>query len=222
MDNTVKGNLRAGTAQEGIIRPVLVSSVLFMLVTGIGYPLITTVAAKAMFSDQAEGSLIVKDGNIIGSTVIGQNFTKPQYFHPRPSVTVGTDPNDPSKTVDQPYNAALSGASNQGPISKKLIDSVTERVKAYRDENGLAADVAVPVDAVTASGSGLDPDISLANARLQAKRVAAARNLTEEKVLATIDSQITPRQLGVLGDPRLNVLQLNMALDALGSKQAAL
>jgi K+-transporting ATPase ATPase C chain len=201
-------------AFKGITRPVLVSAVFFMLVTGLAYPLATTGVANLLFPDQAQGSLIIKDGRAVGSRLIGQYFTKPEYFHGRPSVTSGTDPNDPSKTVDQPYNAALSAASNQGAISKKLLDAVAERAKAYREENGLAADALVPVDAVTASASGLDPDISIANARLQAPRVAKARGLSTEDVLSLVDQHTAGRQLGFLGDPRVNVLELNLALDA--------
>lgn len=201
-------------AFKGITRPVLVSAAFFMLVTGLAYPLATTGVANILFPDQAQGSLIIKDGKAVGSRLIGQYFTKPEYFHGRPSVTSGTDPNDPSKTVDQPYNAALSAASNQGAISKKLLDAVAERAKAYREENGLAADALVPVDAVTASASGLDPDISIANARLQAPRVAKARGLSTEDVLSLVDQHTAGRQLGFLGDPRVNVLELNLALDA--------
>src|SRR5262245_24042151 len=160
---------------RGITWPILVSAVFFMVVTGVAYPLVTTGVANILFPDQAQGSLIVANGQAVGSRVIGQYFTKPQYFHGRPSATSGTDPADSSKTVDQPYNAAASGASNQGVVSKKLLDAVAERTKAYREENGLAADAPVPVDAVTASGSGLDPHISVANAKLQAARIASAR-----------------------------------------------
>jgi len=154
------------------------------------------------------------DGKAVGSSVIGQYFSRPEYFHGRPSATSGTDPNDPSKTVDQPYNAAASGASNQGAISKKLIEAVTERIAAYREENGLAPNTPVPIDAVTASGSGLDPHISVANARLQAARVAKARGLSTDKVMELVEQNTSGRQLGVLGDPRVNVLELNLALDA--------
>jgi K+-transporting ATPase ATPase C chain len=199
---------------NGIIRPVLVSAAFFMLVTGVAYPLATTGVANILFPNQAQGSLIVKDGNVVGSRQIGQYFTRPEYFHGRPSATSGTDPNDPSKTIDQPYNAASSGASNQGSISKKLIGSVDERIKAYREENGLAAEVSVPVDAVTASASGLDPHISVANARLQAPRVAKVRGLEVGKVLQILDQNTSAPQFGVLGDPRVNVLELNLALDA--------
>ena len=199
---------------KGIARPVIVSAVFFMVVAGIGYPLATTGVAQLLFPDQARGSLIGKGGQAVGSGVIGQYFTKPEYFHGRPSATSGPDPQDPSKTVDQPYNAGASAASNQGVLSKKLLAAVAERTTAYREENGLAADAKVPVDAVTASASGLDPDISVANAQLQAPRVAKARGISTEEVLSLVDRQTTGRQLGVLGDPRINVLQLNLALDA--------
>ena len=211
----------AKSAASGITRPVLVSAVFFMAVTGIAYPLATTGVANILFPDQANGSLIVRDGNAVGSRQIGQYFTRPEYFHGRPSATSGTDPNDPSKTVDQPYNAALSGASNQGAISKKLLDAVAERTTAYRQENGLAADAPVPVDAVTASASGLDPDISIANARLQAPRVAKARGLSTEDVLSLVNQHTTGRQLGFLGDARVNVLELNLALDAVAQGRRA-
>lgn len=201
-------------AFKDILRPVLVSAVFFMLVTGLAYPLVTTGVANLLFPGQAQGSLIFKDGRAAGSRLIGQSFFKPGYFHGRPSVTTGTDPNDPSKTIAQPYNAALSAASNQGAISKKLLDAVAERAKAYRQENGLTAGAPVPVDAVTASASGLDPDISIANARLQAPRVAKACGLSTEYVLSLVDHHTTGRQLGILGDPRVNVLELNLALDA--------
>lgn len=204
----------ARSATGGMTRPVLVSAIFFMLLTGIAYPLAVTAVANIFFPDQAQGSLIRENGQAVGSRVIGQYFTKPEYFHGRPSVTSGTDPNDPSKTVDQPYNGASSGASNQGVLSKKQLDAVAERAKAYREENGLAPNAAVPVDGVTASGSGLDPDISVANARLQAVRVVKARKLSIGKVLELVDQNTSGPQLGVLGDPRVNVLQLNLALDA--------
>jgi K+-transporting ATPase ATPase C chain len=200
---------------RGLARPALVSAVVFMVITGLGYPLLTTGLAQLLFHEQAGGSLVERNGAVIGSAVIGQNFTQPGYFHPRPSATSGPDPKDASQSISVPYNAALSGGSNLGPTSKKLIDQVRDRVGAYRKENGLGADVQVPVDAVTASASGLDPDISLANALLQASRIAHARGLTEQQVRTLIDDRSSPRQLGVLGDPRANVLALNLALDAL-------
>ncbi len=208
---------RAATAPSvfrGLARPVLTSAVFFMLVTGVAYPFATTGVARIIFPDQAQGSLIVKDGQAVGSSHIGQYFTRPEYFHGRPSMTSGVDPSDPSKTVDQPYNAALSAASNQGSISKKLLDDIAERASAYREENEMAVDAAVPVDAVTASASGLDPHISVANASLQAPRVARIRGVTTENVLQLLEQNTSGRQLGVLGDSRVNVLKLNLALDA--------
>jgi K+-transporting ATPase ATPase C chain len=184
-----------------------------MTITGLGYPLLTTGVAEILFHHQAEGSIITERGVAVGSELIGQLFTKPEYFHPRPSVTTAPDPKDPSKTIDQPYNAANSGASNLAPTSKKLVDEVTSRVAVYRKENGLEPNEPVPVDAVTASASGLDPDISVANARLQAKRVAAARGIPEEQVLALLNEHTQGPQYGVLGYPRVNVLELNIALD---------
>ncbi|WP_080424412.1 potassium-transporting ATPase subunit KdpC [Burkholderia ubonensis] len=209
-------------AAGGLVRPVIASSVLFMLVTGLAYPLVTTGVANVLFPSQARGSLVVRDGVTVGSAVIGQSFARPEYFHPRPSATVGTDPADPAKTVDQPYNAAGSGASNQGAASKKLLADIAARVRAYRQENGLAPDAPVPVDAVTASASGLDPEISIANARLQAARVAKARGVAPDRVTALVDRVAAPRQLAVLGEPRVRVLELNMALDrALGKAAGA-
>jgi len=218
MQQEVNHATRDVSASRGLGRPVVVSTILFMLLTGLAYPMLTTGVARVLFPSQSQGSLIQRGDTVIGSAMIGQNFVRPEYFHPRPSATVGTDPADPSKTVDQPYNAASSGASNQGATSKKLIDQVEARVQAYRHENGLAADAPVPVDAVTASGSGLDPHISIANARLQVARIANARGIDAQKIMALIDQQLTPRQFGVLGEPRLNVLQLNLALDASSSQ----
>ena len=205
----------------GLVRPVLISAVLFMVITGLLYPLVTTGISELLFPHQAEGSIITEHGTDVGSALIGQWFTQPKYFHPRPSVTTGTDPNDSSKTVDQPYNAANTSGSNLGSTSKKLIDAVTGRVEAYRKENGLEPTDLVPVDAVTASGSGLDPDISVANARIQAKRVAAARGISEQLVLSLVDKQTQGPQLGVLGYPRVNVLELNLALDDLAPHRAS-
>jgi K+-transporting ATPase ATPase C chain len=204
---------QGGPLVAGLVRPVLISAVLFMAITGLAYPLVTTGVAELVFHRQAQGDIIVKNGTGVGSEVIGQWFNKPEYFHPRPSVTTGTDPKDPSKTVDQPYNAASSAASNLGPTNKKLIDTITSRAEDYRKENGLGATEPVPADAVTASGSGLDPDISVANARQQAKRVAAARGIQEQEVLALLDAHTQGRQFGLLGYPRVNVLELNIALD---------
>lgn len=189
---------------NALLRPVLVSAVFFMLLTGLAYPLFTTAVANVLFPWQAQGSLIRVDGQIIGAELIGQQFTTPNYFHPRPSAT-----------SPQPYNAMASVGSNLGPTNSVLIETVAERVEAYRAANGLPADAPVPVDAVTASASGLDPHISVANARLQAARVAEARGITRKKVLDLIAKYTTPRQLGLLGEPRVNVLKINMALDGL-------
>lgn len=189
-----------------LVRPVLVSAVLFMAVTGLGYPLASTALAKAFFPRQAAGSVVMRGDTPIGSAVIGQDFHQPGYFHPRPSITGNTS-----------YDAASSGASNLGPTSAKLLDAVRQRAEAYRKENGLAAGAPVPVDAVTASASGLDPDIILANAHAQAQRVAASRHLPLPRVVALIDAQSQGRQLGLLGEPRVNVLALNLALDATAS-----
>jgi K+-transporting ATPase ATPase C chain len=199
----------------GLVRPVLISAVFFMVVTGLLYPLLTTIVSELLFHRQAQGSIITEKGVDVGSAIVGQWFAKPEYFHPRPSVTTGTDPNDSSKTVDQPYNAANTSGSNLGSTSKKLVDAVTGRVEAYRKENGLGTTDPVPVDAVTASGSGLDPDISVANARIQAKRVAAARGIPEQQVLTLLDTHTQGPQFGVLGYPRVNVLEVNLALDNL-------
>jgi len=152
---------QGGPVASGLVRPVLVSAVLFMAIAGLGYPLVTTWVAELLFHHQAQGSIITENGAAVGSELIGQPFIKPEHFHPRPSATTGTDPKDPSKTIAQPYNAANSGATNLGPTSKQLVSDVTGRVEAYRTENGLGANDPVPVDAVTASASGLDPDISI-------------------------------------------------------------
>lgn len=194
-------------APRGTARPVVVSTIFFMVVTGIAYPLFTTGVAQLLFPDQARGSLIGRNGVTVGSAAIGQYFTQPGYFHGRPS-----------ETSVVPYNAGASGAGNQGVLSRKLIDVVTVRTKAYREENNLPPDVPVPVDAVTASGSGLDPHISVANARLQAPRVAGARGLAAREVLSLVDRHTAGRQLGVLGNPAVNVLELNLALDAVGKE----
>jgi K+-transporting ATPase ATPase C chain len=207
----------AGQGRRGLVRPVLLSAAFFMLATGLAYPLLTTAVAGVLFPSQANGSLLSAHGKAVGSAVIGQDFRRADYFHPRPSATLGPDPAAPEKSIDQPYNAASSGASNLGPTSKKLIDQVSARVRAYRQENALAADAPVPIDAVTASGSGLDPDISVANARLQVARVAKARQWPVEQLQALLERQTSGRQLGFLGEPRVNVLRLNLALDATSS-----
>ena len=204
----------ATSLSRGLFLPALASSVFFMVLAGIAYPLAVTGAARTLLPGQAQGSLVREHGVTIGSRLIGQSFTRPEYFHGRPSVTSGPDPENPAKATSQPYNAAASNASNQGALNRKLIDDVGERARTYRRENGMTPDAPVPVDAVTASASGLDPDISPANARLQAQRVAAARGRPVHEVLALLERHVRGRQLGVLGDPRINVLELNLALDA--------
>jgi K+-transporting ATPase ATPase C chain len=193
-------------AREGLarhLRTAVLLTVVLTVLLGIVYPLIMTGIAQVLFPTQANGSLIRdSSGNVIGSAILAQNFTQPQYFHPRPSAA-GTDG----------YDATSSGASNLGPTSQKLLDSVKDRADAYRQENGLAADAPVPVDAVTASASGLDPDISPANAMLQVGRVARARNRPEDQVRALVTQYTEGRTLFVLGEPRVNVLKLNLALD---------
>lgn len=203
------------------MRPALASAVFFMVLTGIAYPLATMGVGYVLFPFQAQGSLVEQDGRVLGSKLIGQHFSRPGYFHGRPSATLGADPSAPGQWVAQPYNAAASGASNQGVLSKSLLDAVAQRAQAYRAANGLAEQVRVPVDAVTASASGLDPHISVANARLQAPRVAQARGLALEQVLQLVAAHTQERQWGVLGDHRVAVLELNLALDRAASQQPA-
>jgi K+-transporting ATPase ATPase C chain len=181
------------------------------VLTGLAYPLAVTGIAAILFPHQAGGSLVERDGKVIGSALIGQNFSEPTYFHGRPSATTDTDPNDPSKTIPAPYNAANSGGSNAGPTSKALIERVKGDVEALKKEN----QGAIPVDLVTTSGSGLDPDITPAAAEFQVPRVAAARNLPVERVRALVAQATQDRFLGVFGEPRVNVLKLNLALNAL-------
>lgn len=179
------------------------------VVTGLIYPLVITGIAQAVFHDQANGSLITRNGQVVGSTLIGQEFTKPQYFHGRVSSTVNT--NDPTKA--QPYNAANSAGSNYGPSNKALIDRVSKDVETIRKDNGLGADGQVPVDLVTSDFSGFDPDITEASALLQVDRVAAARNLDAARVRALVERHVQGRVLGIFGEPHVNVLDVNLALD---------
>jgi K+-transporting ATPase ATPase C chain len=194
------------------LRPALVLLVLMTVITGFIYPYAVTGIAHLVFPRQAEGSLVEIAGKPVGSTLIGQNFTQAGYFHGRPSATTGPDPKDASKTVAQPYNATGSTGSNYGPTAKALVDRVTDDTKALKAEN---PKVPVPVDLVTTSASGLDPDITPAAAYFQAPRVAAARHLPEEKVKALIADNTQGRALGLFGEPRVNVLALNLALDNL-------
>jgi K+-transporting ATPase ATPase C chain len=193
------------------IRPAIVLLLGLTLITGLVYPLAITAVAGAIFPKQAEGSLIEKDGKVVGSALIGQEFKSDKYFHGRPSATVAPDPNDSTKTVPAPYNAANSGGSNLGPTSKALNDRVKEDVEKLRSEN---PSMPVPVDLVTTSASGLDPDISPEAALFQVPRVAKARSLPEDKVRQLVTDNTQGRLGGLLGEPRVNVLALNLALDA--------
>ncbi|MDP9096914.1 MAG: K(+)-transporting ATPase subunit C [Pseudomonadota bacterium] len=194
------------------IRPAILMLVLMTVITGLAYPLAMTGIAELVFPHQADGSLIEKDGKVIGSTLIGQNFTAETYFHGRPSATTDTDPADSTKTVPAPYNAQNSGGSNAGPTSKALMDRVKEDTDKLAAENPSAS---VPVDLVTTSASGLDPDITPAAALFQVPRVAKARNLPEDRVRQLVNAHIDRRLFGVIGESRVNVLGLNLALDAL-------
>ena len=197
------------------IRPAIVMMVLFTVLLGLAYPLVMTGIAQAVFPRQANGSLIEKDNKVIGSELIGQNFTEDRYFHGRPSATSDVDPKDPTKTVSAPYNAANSAASNAGPTSKALIERIQGDTEKLKAENPNAP---VPVDLVTTSGSGLDPDITPAAALFQVPRIAKARGLPEAKVRDLVAQYVEGRFLGLIGEPHVNVLRLNMALDALRSQ----
>src|ERR1700761_5154722 len=193
------------------IRPAILILVLLTLITGLAYPLAMTAIAGAIFPKQAEGSLIERDGKVVGSALIGQEFTEDKYFHGRPSATTAPDPADSTKTVPAPYNAANSSGSNLGPTSKALNDRVKEDVEKLKAEN---PSMPVPIDLVTASGSGLDPDISPEGALFQVPRVAKARNMPEDRVRQLVTENTAGRLGGLLGEPRVNVLALNLALDA--------
>jgi K+-transporting ATPase ATPase C chain len=192
------------------IRPAIVLLVALTLITGVIYPFAMTGIARVIFPTQSQGSLVEENGKIVGSALIGQEFKSDRYFRGRPSATVSPDPNDPTKTVAAPYNAANSGGSNLGPTNKSLIERVQRDVDRLQQENPSAE---VPIDLVTTSGSGLDPHISPAAALFQVPRVAKARNMSEDSVRRLVDEHVEGRTLGILGEPRVNVLALNLALD---------
>jgi len=194
------------------IRPAIVVLVALTLITGLVYPLAMTGIAGVLFPKQAQGSLIERDGTVVGSALIGQPFTSDKYFHGRPSATTAPDPNDSTKTVPAPYNAANSGGSNLGPSNKALIDRVQGDIDALKKEN---PNMPVPADLVTTSASGLDPHISPDAALFQIPRIAKARNLPENRIRQLVVYNTEGRLFGLLGEPRVNVLLLNLALDQL-------
>jgi K+-transporting ATPase ATPase C chain len=194
------------------IRPAIMMIVLMTVLTGLAYPLAITGIAQAVFPSQANGSLIEQDGKIIGSRLIGQSFTTDKYFHGRPSATTEPDPKDATKTVPVPYAADNSSGSNLGPTSKDLVDRVKGDVDNLQSEN---PGKPVPVDLVTSSASGLDPDVTPATALFQVPRVAKARGIAEDKLVTLIEVHTQGRIVGIIGEPHVNVLELNLALDAL-------
>jgi K+-transporting ATPase ATPase C chain len=196
------------------IRPAIVLVIALALITGLAYPLAMTGVAQVLFPHQANGSLIVKDGKVIGSALIGQLFTRDNYFHGRPSATTKADPADSSKTAPAPYNAANSAGSNLGPTSKALVDRVKDDVEKLKAENPGAP---VPIDLVTTTAGGLDPHISPEAAYFQVPRVAKARSLQEDRVRQLVGEHVEGRLFGFLGEPRVNVLALNLALDRVAS-----
>jgi K+-transporting ATPase ATPase C chain len=192
------------------IRPAIVFVIALTLITGLLYPLAMTGIAGVIFPGRSHGSLIEQDGTVVGSELIGQLFTKDEYFHGRPSATNTPDPQDSTKTVDAPYNAANSGGSNLGPTNQALIDRVKGDLEKRKEENPSGT---VPIDLVTTSGSGLDPHISPESALFQVPRVAKARNMAEDRLRQLVNEHVEGRFLGILGEPRVNVLALNLALD---------
>jgi K+-transporting ATPase ATPase C chain len=196
------------------IRPAIVVLVALTLITGLVYPLAMTGIAQLIFPRQANGSMMERDGKVVGSELIGQNFASDKYFHGRPSATTAPDPKDPNKTVAAPYNAANSGGSNLGPSNKALVDRVKGDIATLQKQNPGAS---VPIDLVTTSGSGLDPDISPEAARFQVPRIAKARSLPDAQIRQLVEENTEGRWLGLLGEPRVNVLQINLALDRLAA-----
>jgi potassium-transporting ATPase KdpC subunit len=196
------------------IRPAIVVLVALTLITGLAYPLVMTGVAQVIFPYQASGSLIERDSKVVGSELIGQDFTSDKYFHGRVSATTAPDPKDPTKSIPAPYNAASSGGSNLGPSNKALVDRVQADITKLQKEN---PGTPVPVDLVTTSASGLDPDISPEAALFQVPRIAKARNLPEDRIRQLVDDATEGRLLGLLGEPRVNVLKLNIALDRLAA-----
>jgi K+-transporting ATPase ATPase C chain len=192
------------------IRPAIVLLVALTLITGVIYPFAMTGIARVIFPTQSQGSLVEENGKIVGSALIGQEFKSDRYFHGRPSATVSPDPNDTTKAVPAPYNAANSGGSNLGPTNKSLMERVQGDMDRLQQENPSSE---VPIDLVATSASGLDPHISPAAAHFQVPRVAKARNMSEDSVRRLVDEQVEGRTLGILGEPRVNVLALNLALD---------
>jgi K+-transporting ATPase ATPase C chain len=197
------------------IRPAIVLIIALTLITGVAYPFAITGIAQVLFPYQAQGSLVERDGKVVGSALIGQEFTSEGYFHGRPSATTAPDPNDSTKTVPAPYNAANSGGSNLGPTNKSLIERVQGDIEKLKQENPSAQ---VPTDLVTTSASGLDPHISPEAALFQVPRVAKARNLPENRVVQLVAENTSGRFAGLLGEPRVNVLALNLALDRIAPR----
>ena len=197
------------------IRPAIVFVIALTLITGVVYPFAITGIAQVVFPYKAQGSLVERDGKVVGSALLGQEFTSEGYFHGRPSATTAPDPNDSTKTVPAPYNAANSGGSNLGPTSKSLIERIQGDIEKLKQENPSAQ---VPVDLVTTSGSGLDPHISPEAALFQVPRVAKARDLPENRLRQLVAENTSDRFVGLLGEPRVNVLELNLALDRVAAR----
>jgi K+-transporting ATPase ATPase C chain len=197
------------------IRPAIVVLVALTLITGLVYPLAMTGIAQVIFPYQANGSMIERDGKVVGSELIGQDFTSDKYFHGRPSATTAPDPKDATKTIPAPYNAVNSSGSNLGPSNKALIDRVKDDIAKLQKEN---PGTPVPIDLVTTSASGLDPEISPEGALFQVPRIAKARNLPEDRIRQLVEDNTEGRSFGLLGEPRVNVLQLNLALDRVAAK----